>query len=284
MQALRKHPFLALGLAATLLFGAAACGSESDSGDREAGETTEPNSGSSDTPELDALAGKKIGVQSGTTGAEYAQENKPEGAEIVEFPDADGLFGAIEAGQIDAILQDLPVNAYRAGQDSSVKVVETYPTDEQYGFAVELDSELADQLNTALADIKDDGTYDLIYEKYFPVDGAEAGPGPEASDVEGSETLKVCSDIPYSPFEFEGEGPRGLPYTGFDIEVLDAMAATLDHDLEILDVEFDGIEGNLAAGTCDVIASAFTITPERAEQVTFTDPYFDAEQSLLIKS
>ena len=232
---------------------------------------------------LSDLAGKRIGVQSSTTGATYATENAPSDAEIVEFDDTDGLFGALESGDIDAILQDLPVNAGRAAEDDSVSVVETYPTDEQYGFAVAKGSDLKAELDEALANVRSSGDYDLLYEKYFPVDGAEPGPGPEASDVEGSETLKVCSDIPYAPMEFEGEGPRGLPYTGFDIELMDYMAVELDANLEILDVSFDGILGNLAAGTCDVVASSVTITDERAEEVDFTEPYFDADQSLLVK-
>lgn len=100
----------------------------------------------------------------------------------------------------------------------------------------------------------------------------------------GGGTLNVCSDIPYAPMEMEGEGPRGLPYTGFDIELMDAMAETMGSELEILDVDFDGILGNLAAGTCDVVASSVTITEERAEEVDFTEPYFDANQSLLVKT
>jgi polar amino acid transport system substrate-binding protein len=84
--------------------------------------------------------------------------------------------------------------------------------------------------------------------------------------------------------EFEGEGPRGLQYTGFDIDLLDAMAAEIDANLEILVVGFDGILGNLAAGTCDVVASSVTITEERAQEVDFTEPYFDADQSLLVKA
>ena len=83
--------------------------------------------------------------------------------------------------------------------------------------------------------------------------------------------------------EFEGEGPRGLSYTGFDIDLMDRMAIELDANLEILDVSFDGILGNLAGGTCDVVASSVTITDERAEEVDFTEPYFDADQSLLVK-
>ena len=161
--------------------------------------------------------------------------------------------------------------------------METYKTDETYGFAVEKGSELKGELDTALETVRDDGTYELIYAKYFPTGGAEAGPGPEASDVEGTTTIRVCSDIPYAPMEMEGEGPRGLDYTGFDIDLLDAMAATMDAKLEILDVAFDGILGNLASGNCDVVASSVTITDERAEEVDFTEPYFDADQSLLVK-
>ena len=75
-------------------------------------------------------------MQSGTTGEAYANENA-EGATITSFEDSDGLFAALESGTIDAILQDLPVNGYRSTQDPSVEVIETYPTEEQYGFAVE---------------------------------------------------------------------------------------------------------------------------------------------------
>ena len=93
-------------------------------------------------------------------------------------------------------------------------------------------------------------------------------------------TLNVCSDIPYEPFEFEGDGPSG--YTGFDIDLLAAIGAQMDLELSVQDVDFDGILGNLAAGNCDIVASAVTITDERAEQVDFSEPYFDAKQSLLV--
>ena len=113
------------------------------------------------------LEGATIGVQSGTTGEAYANENAT-GAEVKSFEDSDGLFAALEAGEIVAILQDLPVNAYRSTQDDSVVVVETYPTEEQYGFAVKQgNAELLDFLNTGLAALQSDGTFDEIYTTYF---------------------------------------------------------------------------------------------------------------------
>lgn len=117
---------------------------------------------------LEDLAGETIGAQAGTTGETYANENKPEGATVKAFEDSSAMFLAIESGEVAALLQDLPVNGYRATQDDSFVVVETYPTDEQYGFAAALDNtELVDEVNEHLADMREDGTYDEIYAEWF---------------------------------------------------------------------------------------------------------------------
>ena len=79
------------------------------------------------------------------------------------------------------------------------------------------------------------------------------------------------------------QGRRGKD-TGYDMDLLRAIAASADLDMAVIDLPFDGILGSLAAGDCDVVASAVTITDERAEQVDFTEPYFDSDQSLLIKA
>jgi polar amino acid transport system substrate-binding protein len=123
----------------------------------------------SDVKALDDLAGKTIGVQSGTTGESYAKDHTPDGATIKAYPDAAGLFGAINAGQIAAVLQDLPVNSDRATKDDTVKVVATIPTGEKYGFAVAKENtDLKELLDEELKAVRADGTYDKLYEKYFP--------------------------------------------------------------------------------------------------------------------
>lgn len=121
-----------------------------------------------DVADLAALADKTIGVQSGTTGETYAKENTPDGAEVKAFEGADLLFAALESGDVDAILQDFPVNAYRATKDDSVEVVEEYKTEEQYGIAVKKgNASLKKALDDGLASIKEDGAYDTLFEKYF---------------------------------------------------------------------------------------------------------------------
>jgi polar amino acid transport system substrate-binding protein len=119
------------------------------------------------------LAGETIGVQTGTTGETYANENKPDGATVKSYPDASALFAAMAAGEIAGILQDLPVNSDRAQKEDSVVVVETFKTGEQYGFAFAKDNtELQGEVNAGLKAVRDDGTYDEIYESYFPKSGS----------------------------------------------------------------------------------------------------------------
>lgn len=117
---------------------------------------------------LDSLAGKDIGVQSGTTGEEYVNSNKPDGATVTGLPGAADLFAALDAGTIDAVFQDYPINAYRTTQVDNFVVTTSSPPSAQYGMAVKKgDTETLQLLNEGLSTAKSDGTYDEIYEKYF---------------------------------------------------------------------------------------------------------------------
>jgi polar amino acid transport system substrate-binding protein len=92
-------------------------------------------------------------------------------------------------------------------------------------------------------------------------------------------TLTVGSDIPYPPFE-QGKPPD---YTGFDIELIDDIAKRLDLQPKIVDTSFGTIFADQQAGKFDIVASSTTITPARSKRVTFSDPYFDADQSLMVQ-
>ncbi len=117
-------------------------------------------------------------------------------------------------------------------------------------------------------------------------DGGDAGEGTAAGsglDLVSEGTLTVCSDVPYPPFEdFDQSSPSG--YTGFDIDIVQAIAEGLELDLAVKDSSFDALQSGLAlnAGECDIAASAMTITEERAENLAFSDGYYDSKQSLLV--
>ncbi|WP_035812221.1 transporter substrate-binding domain-containing protein [Jiangella gansuensis] len=127
---------------------------------------------------IDDLVGRTVGVQQGTTGETYAEENLPDGANPLQaFPSDGELWPALQAGNIDAILQDLPVNLEHQRADPNYQVVEEYETDEQYGFAFSKGEKTAllEAVNEQLQALRDDGTYDEIYNRYFEVDQESTG-------------------------------------------------------------------------------------------------------------
>jgi polar amino acid transport system substrate-binding protein len=92
-------------------------------------------------------------------------------------------------------------------------------------------------------------------------------------------TLTIGSDIPYPPFE-QGKPPD---YTGFDVDLMDAIAKKLNLQPKWVDTAFGTIFADEQAGKFDIVASSTTITPAREKKVTFSDPYFDADQSLMVQ-
>lgn len=121
----------------------------------------------SDIKSIADLAGKTLGVQKGTTGETYAQENVKGAKKIVSMKDDGTEFQALKAGTVDALLQDLPVNLEHT-KDGKYTIVEQYDTNEQYGFAMKKDNtDLLDAVNKSLQKMKDDGSYQQIYDTYF---------------------------------------------------------------------------------------------------------------------
>lgn len=119
----------------------------------------------SDIESIDDLDGKKVGVQKGTTGKTYADENAT-GAQIVVYPSDGEMWPALQGGQVDALLQDLPVNVEHT-KGGGYTIVEEYETDESYGLAMKKDSPLVDKVNEALDAIRESGRYQEIYDSYF---------------------------------------------------------------------------------------------------------------------
>jgi ABC-type amino acid transport substrate-binding protein len=110
-------------------------------------------------------------------------------------------------------------------------------------------------------------------------DDDSSGGGSEGTDLgllqDG--TLAVASDIPYPPFE-QGDPPD---YEGFDIDLINAVADEMGLEVEIQDQPFEVILAG-SKGRFDLSIAATTIKPARENRVDFSDPYFEASQSLLV--
>lgn len=109
-------------------------------------------------------------------------------------------------------------------------------------------------------------------------DGGEDGQAaPEITTIEEG-VLTVGTDLPYPPFEYR----EGGEMAGFDVEIMEEIARRIGLQVEWVDTPFDTIFTDLANGQFDAVISGATITPEREQQVNFSEPYFNSLQALVV--
>ena len=101
-----------------------------------------------------------------------------------------------------------------------------------------------------------------------------AAPAPAPAKV-----YVVGTDAAYAPFESQNEKGE---IVGFDIEVVQAVAAKAGIEVKFVNTPWEGIFNALGQGDRDMVASAVTITAERKGTMDFSDPYFDAQQLIAV--
>lgn len=107
------------------------------------------------------------------------------------------------------------------------------------------------------------------------------GAGNSGVPLVQSGKLVTCTHLSYKPFQFS-EGDKTV---GFDVDLVDLVAKDLGVTQQIFDTPFETITSGTSfnANQCDLAAAGMTITDERKQAIDFSDPYFDAEQALLVK-
>ena len=113
------------------------------------------------------LKDKVIGVWIDTPG-QMTAEKMTGLKEIREFDNIQLAFEALETGSIDAIINYYPINSYMSKKSGKTVVVQKIITNEKYGIGVKKDnSQLRLAINNELRKLKEDGTYNTIYKKWF---------------------------------------------------------------------------------------------------------------------
>lgn len=126
------------------------------------------------TPDIrttdDLKSGDSVGVQKGTTGKDWAEANLgPKGIQVRTYTNITDAFTDLEGGRISGIINDEPSSIAEAGDRPSLRVVEPIDTGEHYGIAVNPENpKLRIAINGALHNLIADGTYQQLFEKYFP--------------------------------------------------------------------------------------------------------------------
>ena len=114
---------------------------------------------------------------------------------------------------------------------------------------------------------------------------AGASTGETASVTEaGKEVLRVAMSADYAPFDWLQEDDsngavmtsNGSYMNGYDVLVAKYIAEKLDMDLEITQIDWDGLILSIQSGKVDCAIAGMSITSERSQSVDFSDPYYNA--------
>lgn len=98
-------------------------------------------------------------------------------------------------------------------------------------------------------------------------------------DIKDQGKLIVATNAEFPPFEYK----ESDKFVGFDMELSKMMADELGIEVEVSDLAFDNIVTAIKAGQAHIGVAGMTIRPDRLENVDFSEPYFSANQVIIVK-
>ena len=291
MNKITRRSFLAAaGLSAALVL--TACSSTSSStaasASSTAGSAASAAGSEASTQAIQALEdlnGKTVGVQLGTTGdlmmsEEVGNTESLNLAGVEQYNKAADAVQALLTNKIDAVcIDDQVAKNFVAANPDTLTMLDTAYSEENYAIAVSKDNpDLTEALNGAIAELMEDGTLDAILNKYIAKEeGATGYVSPEGIEYPNG-TLVMATNAAFDPYEYIENGE----IVGIDAEFAKALCDKLGYDLEIEDMEFDSIIAAVVSGKADFGMAGMTVTPERQEQIDFTDTYCTAAQNIIV--
>jgi len=151
------------------------------------------------------------------------------------------------------------------------------------GISVQTNSPCVETLNTDSNNsesMTNNGT--INRRTYLKTVGAAAGTAVIAGCLGGDDenVINPGTAPGFEPFEFTEDGEL----VGFDIDLTEEAIERAGYEVgNWTEVEFDSLIPSLTEGNIDLIAAAMTITDDRAEQIAFSDAYYESDQSVLVR-
>lgn len=161
----------------------------------------------------------------------------------------------------------------------TAKVLAYDLTEEEYAFGVDkAQPELLTKVNNFIKKIKDDGTMEAIFDKYFK--GGKPEGVVSAKKDTSKDQLVVATNAAFAPFEYT----EGEKYYGVDMEIAKLLADELGLELVIDNMEFDSVCLSVGEHKCDIAMAGLTVSEDREKHVTFSESYYQASQRLIVPS
>ncbi len=232
------------------------------------------------------LKGKTIGVKNGTASQSFLKDNQEKyGYTIKTFDTSDLMNNSLDAGSIDAAMDDEPVVQYAIKQGKDYAINMDGEKVGSFAFAVKKGSQyeyLIDEFNEGLASMKEDGTYDAIMKKWLGEDTSEleSTGDAKAKATPVKDTYIIASDTSFAPFEYQDGNNT---YTGFDMDLIKAIAKQQGFNIKINNIGFDAALNAVQSGQADGVIAGMTITDARKAIFNFSDPYYTTNIILAVK-
>lgn len=222
-----------------------------------------------------------IGIVTGTNYDSIAQKRFPN-AERKYFSTAADALLALDQKKIDTFFADNSVFAAMLWENHPIAAIEE-PL-ENISNALILakegyDVNLLVQINEFIAKSRDNGTLDALATKWFG--DSEPEEHPDYTGLTGENgTLKIAIGDSMKPTAYQ----RGTMYTGYEVDFLTLFAEEYGYRLDMHGMAFEALIPSVASGKCDIGACGITITPERMENVTFSDPHCETGSVAVIRA
>lgn len=271
------------------------------------------SNGSSDTASVDVknaktiadLKGAKIAAQAGTFHADaLAQIPDVQSSTYPEFAD---LLTALKSGAIDGYIAEEPTALSVCGSNDELTYLPFKNNDTGFtataadvGIAIGLKkgNALRDQINTVLAEITDEQKSQLMEQIVTLASGGTVTEFAVHCDAPATTTgtLKIGMECAYEPYNWtdtdgssfgavpiSSEGQQGLYANGYDVQIAQYVANRLGLKLEIYALEWDSLIPAVNSGAIDAIVAGMSPTAERAQEIDFTDTYYESNLVVIIR-
>ena len=229
---------------------------------------------------LDDLDGMDIGVPNGTSFDPLVKKRLPH-AELHYLNNQSDLLLALAGHKIVAFPSDEPAIRYIMTQNPDVTYLPESLDTFEFAYCFDKTEEgqrLCDQFSAFIVSLKTDGRLDALEEKWFSSDESQKTlPDLTALSAENG-VLRMATDGDYMPFEYVRDGQ----VVGYDIDIAVQFCQAYGYGLEIELMNLDAVLSAVKSGKCDFGGSALTITPERAESVLFSEPYYAGDTVMVV--
>ena len=228
-------------------------------------------------PAFQALNGKNVAVIIGSI-QDIAVTDMAPGANILRMTTQTDLLAALENGKVDAAGGESLTLMFNKELLEKVDSVGAGLTPIPIGACYRLDNtELQQDFNRFLAEIRSDGTYQQILDRWSNADDPSALEIPQQRGT--GRVLRVATYPAMPPFNFINTGkPSGL-----EPELLTEWANRRNWQLEYLIMDFAAQIPAVQTGKADMAMGAISVTEERQKQVLFSDGYIDSHIVLMTR-